>query len=204
MLNCDEIAKLLSQRSESKRSLLIIPQPDLVEVRSSGASSIDLRLGRWLKAIKQTRQSEITLTPTNEAELQGTVTASIKEREYFVPFGEHFTLHSGRFVLGVTLEWIRLSSRISGYITGKSSLGRFGLVIETASGIQPGFNGCLTLELSNVGEVPLRISPGMKICQVFFFGVRSAAVTKQGSFSGRRKPVVGSPKGDAIIDMLRS
>jgi dCTP deaminase len=77
------------------------------------------------------------------------------DRQHFVPFGQKFVLHPGRFALGSTLEWLRLPATMSGYVTGKSSLGRHGLIIETAAGIHPSFSGCLTLELANVGEVPL-------------------------------------------------
>ena len=112
-------------------------------------------------------------------------------------------LHPGRFVLGVTLEWLRLPSTMSGYVTGKSSLGRHGLIIETAAGIHPGFSGCLTLELANIGEVPLEIYPGMAICQIFLHRLEATQHTGEGQFSGSRKPILSSPKTDSVFEKIR-
>ena len=120
-----------------------------------------------------------------------------------VAFGDSFLLHPRSFVLGITLEWIRLPSDLSGYITGKSSLGRRGLIIETAAGIQPGFSGCLALELSNVGEVPVSLTPGMAICQIFLHEVGPNSRIAETQFAGRRKPVLGSLKPDPIVEKLR-
>src|SRR3546814_3010458 len=107
-----------------------------------------------------------------------------------------YVLHPGRFVLGVTLEWLRLPASLSGYVTGKSSLGRHGLVIETAAGIHPQFSGCLTLELANVGEVPLEIYPGMPICQIFLHRTQAGEEREPDRFSGRRKPMLSPPQAD--------
>src|SRR3546814_13637367 len=103
-----------------------------------------------------------------------------------MPFGSNYVLHPGRFVLGVTLEWLRLPASLSGYVTGKSSLGRHGLVIETAAGIHPQFSGCLTLELATVGEVPLEIYPGMPICQIFLHRTQAGEEREPDRFSGRK------------------
>jgi dCTP deaminase len=87
-------------------------------------------------------------------------------------------------------------------VTGKSSLGRRGLVIETASGIQPGFSGCLALELSNVGEVPIALLPGMQICQIFVHEVGPDPKPAKSQFIGRRKPVLGTVRPDDILVKL--
>jgi dCTP deaminase len=128
----------------------------------------------------------------------------LKTNEHFVRFGKNFVLHPGRFVLGVTLEWLSLPRTLSGYVSGKSSLGRHGLVIETAAGLHPGFSGCLTLELANVGEVPVAISPGMEICQIFLHNVDACESDDRGAFSGQRKPALSLPKQDETFDMLRA
>ena len=127
----------------------------------------------------------------------------MRTTEHFVPFGKNFVLHPGRFVLGVTLEWLTLPRTLSGYVSGKSSLGRHGLVIETAAGLHPGFSGCLTLELANVGEVPVAISPGMEICQIFLHQVEHHDCGDVGTFSGQRKPAISLPKRDEVFDRLR-
>jgi dCTP deaminase len=125
-----------------------------------------------------------------------------RSKEHFVPYGSPFVLHPGRFVLGITLEWISLGGGLSAYVTGKSSLGRQGLVIETAAGVHPNFSGCLTLELANVGEVPLQISPGMPICQVFVHSVETSQKANPGRFSGQRKPELPIMEQDEVFLLL--
>ena len=86
---------------------------------------------------------------------------------HFVPFNEIFVLQPGTFILGVTLEWMRLPGNLAGYVTACSSLGHRGLVIAAAAGIHPGFSGYLTLVLNNVGQVPIALRPGFSICHLF-------------------------------------
>lgn len=82
---------------------------------------------------------------------------------------EAFVLHPGEFVLGSTLEWVKLPSNIAGRIEGKSSLGRLGLLIHSTAGfIDPGWEGKLTLELSNASPLPIKIYPKMKIGHISF------------------------------------
>jgi dCTP deaminase len=76
------------------------------------------------------------------------------------------------------------------------------LIIETAAGIHPGFNGCLTLELTNVGEVPIKIRPGMKICQIFLHAIPNGKLASSGLLTGRRRPFLGKIKSDPILKSL--
>jgi dCTP deaminase len=121
----------------------------------------------------------------------------------FVPFGDRYILHPGQFILGITFEWLKFPHDLAGFVTGKSSWGRRGLIIETAAGIHPGFCGCLTLEIGNVGPVPIPLIPGMEICQVFFEKAsgRSSGATSQ--FDLRRRPVVGKIEIDETLEKLR-
>lgn len=202
MLSANEIAKALSSESAESERLTVVPWPDSQTIVERGGTSIDLRLGRWFRSFKQTRTNSVSLVgPDPGAEDQPTEMSRTKQ--HFVPFGDSYVLHPGRFVLGATLEWLRLPSGLSGYVTGKSSLGRHGLVIETAAGIHPYFSGCLTLELANVGEVPLEIYPGMEVCQIFLHRTAPCEATDMGKFSGRRKPTLSPPKGDNVFQLLR-
>ncbi len=118
---------------------------------------------------------------------------------HYVPFGREYVLHPGHFVLGATLEWIRLPRNLAGYVVGKSSWGRRGLVIATATGIHPGFTGCLTLELSNLGQIPIRIGPGWQICQIFIHDVgRDTGGIDPGRFVALRRPALGSVELDDV------
>jgi len=87
-----------------------------------------------------------------------------------------FTLHPGEFVLGSTVEQITLGSRLAARLEGKSSLGRLGLMVHATAGfIDPGFCGNVTLELSNVATLPIRLRPDMLIGQLCVFALSSPA-----------------------------
>ena len=121
----------------------------------------------------------------------------------YVPFGARFVLHPGNFVLGVTLEWIRFPNNIAGYVIGKSSWGRRGLIIATAVGVHPNFAGCLTLELTNVAEVPIAIKPGMSICQLFLHEVADTIEPKtRSAYSFTRKPALRGLRLDDFAKRL--
>jgi dCTP deaminase len=95
---------------------------------------------------------------------------------------EPFILHPTEFVLGQTLEWVELPDDLVGRIEGKSSLGRLGLLIHSTAGyVDPGFKGNLTLELSNVANLPIALYRGMKIGQISFFKMTSPVERPYGS-----------------------
>jgi dCTP deaminase len=99
-----------------------------------------------------------------------------------VDHDEAFILHPTEFVLGQTLEWVELPDDLVGRIEGKSSLGRLGLLIHSTAGyVDPGFKGNLTLELSNVANLPIALYRGMKIGQISFFKMTSAVERPYGS-----------------------
>ena len=111
------------------------------------------------------------------------------------PGDEAFILHPGEFVLGSTLEYVRLPNDLVARLEGKSSLGRLGLLIHSTAGyVDPGFEGHLTLELSNVANLPITIYPEMKIGQISFFQLTSEAENPYGSrkvgskYQGQRGP----------------
>jgi dCTP deaminase len=127
-------------------------------------------------------------------------------KEYYVRFGGEFILHPKAFVLGATIEWIRLPANRAAYVIGRSSWGRYGLVIATATGVHPGFTGCLTLELSNIGDIPIKVTPGTTICQIFIHMVEVGPRRQvdQSSFVGRRKPILGGIEPDKVARELAS
>src|SRR3954466_8163750 len=106
-----------------------------------------------------------------------------------------FILHPGEFVLGSTLELVALPDDLVARLEGKSSLGRLGLLIHSTAGfVDCGFNGHLTLELSNVATLPIALYPGMKIGQISFLRMTTAADHPYGSqstgskYQGQRGP----------------
>ena len=106
---------------------------------------------------------------------------------------EPFILHPGEFVLGSTLERVAIPDDLVARLEGKSSLGRLGLLIHSTAGyVDPGWDGYLTLELSNVANLPITLYPGMKIGQISFFQLTSPAETPYGKagnkYQGQRGP----------------
>jgi dCTP deaminase len=106
---------------------------------------------------------------------------------------EPFILHPGEFVLGSTLERVGIPNDLVARLEGKSSLGRLGLLIHSTAGyVDPGWDGYLTLELSNVANLPITLYPGMKIGQISFFMLTTEAEVPYGSagnkYQGQRGP----------------
>jgi dCTP deaminase len=148
-------------------------------------SSIDVRLDRYFLLFDNHRCAVI-----DPAEEQPELT-----RSFDVPPNEPFILHPGEFVLGSTYEQVRLADRVAARLEGKSSLGRLGLLTHSTAGfIDPGFQGHVTLELSNVSTLPIKLWPGMKIGQMCFFELSSPALHPYGSgatgsrYQGQRGP----------------
>jgi dCTP deaminase len=201
ILRAETIASLLDQgRGPDADPLVITPTPDLDTLRSSGAASVDLRLGTWFASLKQASNPYIRI---DQKDLGARVT-----KTHFVPFGEEFILHPMTFVLAVTLEWIRLPTSLAAYVVGKSSWGRCGLIIATATGVHPGFFGCLTLELSNVGEIPIAVKPGYPIGQLFFHTVdqpsesAGSPTVSRSNFGGSRRPLFKTIRLDPFAERL--
>ena len=200
ILKADQIARELEKPVDEKDPLIITPQPEPDILRGDGAASIDVRLGCWFLAC---RTSRARIYDVYEQESDAPSEARIA-KSYFVPFGSEFVLHPKAFVLGISMEWIRLPANYSAYVIGRSSWGRHGLIIATATGVHPGFTGCLTLELSNVGEIPISIKPGTNICQLFIHQVEGGdpKLVDKSSFVGRRKPTIGVIELDKVARAL--
>ncbi len=108
-----------------------------------------------------------------------------------VKANEPFVLHPGEFVLGSTIEYLELPDNLVARIEGKSSLGRLGLLIHSTAGyVDPGWKGQLTLELSNVANLPIALYAGMPIGQVSFLTMTSAVERPYGS-KGRKSKYQG-------------
>jgi dCTP deaminase len=135
-------------------------------------SSIDLRIGRHFRIFANTRYPYIDVRKPMED-----LTELVE-----VTGEEPFILHPGEFVLGTTLERVAIPDDLVGRLEGKSSLGRLGLLIHSTAGfVDAGFAGNLTLELSNVANLPITLYPGMKIGQISLFRMSSPAENPYGS-----------------------
>jgi dCTP deaminase len=147
-------------------------------------SSVDVRVDRYFRVFRN------NLYPYIDVKVEQEALTELVEVD-----GEPFILHPGEFVLGSTLERVKLPDDLVARLEGKSSLGRLGLLIHSTAGfIDPGWDGHVTLELSNVANLPITIYPGMKIGQVSFMELSEPASAPYGAaklgskYQGQRGP----------------
>src|SRR6266700_5088174 len=148
-------------------------------------SSVDVPLDPYFRVFNNSQYTHI-----DPAVRQDDLTALVEPKD-----DEPFVLHPGEFVLGSTLEVVTLPDDLAGRLEGKSSLGRLGLLTHSTAGfIDPGFDGHVTLELSNVANLPITIYHGMKIGQISFVQLSEPAEKPYGSgelgskYQGQRGP----------------
>jgi len=158
---------------------------DPFDERDVQPASIDLHVDRFFRTFHNARHPYIDVKKPME---DLTELVEVEDSEPFI-------LHPGEFVLGSTNEYVRLPTDLVARLEGKSSLGRLGLLIHSTAGfVDCGFQGHLTLELSNVANLPITIYPGMKIGQISFFRLTSDAENPYGSskvgskYQGQRGP----------------
>lgn len=196
ILRSSQVAALLKRGRTAADPLVITPTPDLQAEGQQGSASVDLRLGTWFVSLRQARMTHLSVDQPGAPEQL--------TQMHYVPYGSSYVLHPGGFVLGVTIEWLRIPHNLAAYVIGKSSWGRRGLIIATATGVHPGFKGCLTLELSNIGEIPIELKPGFSLCQLFFHTVKPTRAKEvfRSQFGGRRRPSLGKIVVDRIARQL--
>jgi dCTP deaminase len=141
-------------------------------------SSVDLHLDRSFRVFRNNRYAYIDVRDP-----QPDLTELLKIED-----DEPFILHPGEFVLGQTMEWVELPNDLVARLEGKSSLGRLGLLIHSTAGyVDPGWRGNLTLELSNVANLPIALYYAMRIGQISFFRMSSPVDRPYGSAGLRSK-----------------
>jgi dCTP deaminase len=151
---------------------------DPLDDRHVQPSSVDLRVDRYFRVFRNDTTPYI-----DPKQPQEDLTMLVEVDE-----GKAFILHPGEFVLGSTLEIVTLPDDLVARLEGKSSLGRLGLLIHSTAGfVDAGWSGHLTLELSNVANLPIAIYPGMKIGQISFIRMTSPAERPYGSSETRSK-----------------
>ncbi len=171
LLNELEILRRMYDERPEKR---LVIAPIIAPRQQFQPSSVDLRLGTEFLMTKTAKFEYIDLlAKPEEAERKLT---DYQESVQIAP-EDKFVLHPGEFVLGCTLEYVRLPSDLAGRLEGKSTWGRMGLQIHSTAGfVDPGFAGALTFELQNVGRVPIPLYPGLLVAQICFFAVSSSAI----------------------------
>ncbi|MFY9382854.1 MAG: dCTP deaminase [Acetomicrobium sp.] len=170
-LGSNEIRSMLD-----RGDLVVMPLLDLD--RQIGRASLDVRLGQDFVLF---RKGQIPVMDVKDAFNDAAWVDYYDRirREY----GQAFILHPGQFVLSSTLEFLRLPRNVMAYVIGRSSWGRAGLVIATATFVDPGFQGVITLELVNEGEVPISLYPGTRIAQLVFHKLEGEVQAYKGKYA---------------------
>ncbi|GGM68508.1 dCTP deaminase [Halarchaeum rubridurum] len=154
-------------------------------------ASIDVRLG---KRFLEFQHANIPcIHPTDQTEVEEYVS------ETYVESDEEFILHPGDFVLGTTKERVEVPPDLVAQVEGRSSLGRLAVVVHATAGfIDPGFHGKVTLELSNLGETPVALTPDMRISQLVFTELSSPAERPYGAERGSKYQDQDGPQASRI------
>jgi dCTP deaminase len=180
---------ILSRLSDG--DLVIEPLEDIdMQVQPA---SVDLRLGSEFLEFQRTNIS--CIHPNEENEVDEYIT------ETHIEDGEDFILHPGDFVLGTTRERVEIPDDIVAHVEGRSSLGRLAIVVHATAGLaDPGYEGQITLELSNLGNAPVALTPGMRISQLTFTQLTSPAERPYGAERGSKYQGQAGPQASKIGD----
>lgn len=158
LLKKEDLLEAMAPTTPIKDRLIVTPMLDpAVQI---GPASIDLRLSSDFLLARRADGSGIEPANNDEQAIERS------QERLTVPLGEQFWLHPQQFVLGATLEFIRMPPHLGAYVVGRSSWGRIGLIVATAIMVQPGYHGALTLELVNEGETPIALYPGLRVAQL--------------------------------------
>lgn len=153
---------------------MIGPIDELIQLQPA---SVDLRLGSEFLVYRQSQT--VCLDPRDPAGIANAM------EKIVVPDEQAFVLHPGKFALGTTLERVRLPTDLVGVVDGRSSIGRLAIVVHATAGfIDPGFEGQVTLELSNIGSIPVKLYPGMRLAQIVLYRMTSPAEVPYGAARG--------------------
>ena len=162
--------------------------------RRIGPDGIDFRLGFTFLVFERNKQAYID--PRRADTAKGTT------RQIVVKTGEPFIIHPHELVLATTLERLTLADDILGRLEGRSSLGRLGIIVHsTASIFHPGWDGTATMELGNLGVMPVALYPRMRVCMFTFERLSSPAEHPYGSRPSKYQGQTG-PLASAIADEL--
>ncbi len=165
---------LLSRMEEGDLVVDPLDNPDL----QIQPASIDIRLGN--EFLKFNPQNVTSINPIEDDPEQFMDEIVIDDDETFV-------VHPGDFVLASTVEWVEVPDDLIGFVNGRSTFGRLAIVIHATAGLlDPGWKGNVTLEISNLGQIPVELSPGMRIGQLTFTELKSVCERPYGADRGSK------------------
>jgi dCTP deaminase len=158
-LSRDQILERL-KRNISEQPIIVTPI--LNTDNQIGPCGIDLRLGKQFIVFNENVQDVFSF------DIKKYNNINIYHEEVVLSMGEPLIIHPGKVIIGSTFEYISIPTDLECQVEGRSSWARLGLVIATASTIESGFKGMITLELSNIGKIPITVYPGLRIAQLLF------------------------------------
>lgn len=178
-----EIKERLLRNVNDLEGLVITPllDPD----QQIGVDSVDLRLGTYFIVFKSTSIPVVKFGGNEK------IGAREFQTRVHIPLGQEIIVPPSTLILGSVLEYIKMPYNVYGAVGSRSSWGRLGLIIATAINIHPCFRGCLTLEIVNHGNIPISLSPGMRIAQLILHHVSRAPRPEypfKGKYTGSTKP----------------
>lgn len=182
----------VEQEDHLAQGLVVFPS----RTRNVSGASVDVRLGRQFIVFRRSSTSAFSALDHNQrpTEMQERV-----EKDW----GGLFVLHPGELVLASTLEYIRLPQDLTAQVITRSSYGRLGLLCATAVQVQPTFTGCLTLELVNLGQVPLVLTPGERVAQLIFSTVVPPVPEVEAKYQFPTGPQFSRVSDDPDLKVLR-
>jgi dCTP deaminase len=199
LLHKEQIRQLLA--SSEPDSLFIDP---LLEESQIGQVTVDLRLGYDFLVSILTRKPSIDVTVNPDSQHHRAIGSYFQETRR--ELGDKFVLYPNQIVLCTTLEYVSLPHNVYADILSRSSYTRLGIPINTM--LQPGFRGCVPLELFNHGNSPVKLVVGSRICQARLFDIGDNVNYKEGGrprkYFGHVRPVVSAADIDTEIEKLRS
>jgi dCTP deaminase len=163
-------------------------------------SSVDLRIGNEFKGFKIIRKP--CIDPMDESDIASYM------QSFYINEGEPFIIHPGEFALATTYETVKLPHDLVARVEGRSSMGRLGVTMHVTAGyIDPGFCGKITLEISNIGKMPVALYTGQRVCQIVFETMTSPSEKPYGhpgrdsKYMGQKRPESSRIKHDK--DLLK-
>jgi dCTP deaminase len=191
------LSKLDLRRRMSSQELVVSP---LLSRAQLGDSSVDLRVGNVFLTVRARGISHVD-PRVYDKKGDGTdghaneLIRRQKHERHEIPFETTFLLHPGMLALVPTLEWVKLPSDLQGVVTARSCWAREGLSIATATLINPHYHGIITLELANLGQIPISLYPGLRIAQIAFYSLQTAVPVsdmRRSQFAGTFEPMQGN------------
>lgn len=168
------------------------------QARQIQPSSVDLRIGNEFKGFRIVRKP--CIDPLDKSDLESYM------ESFHLEQGEAFIIHPGEFALATTYEAVKLPDDLVARVEGRSSMGRLGITMHVTAGyIDPGFQGKITLEISNIGKMPVALYTGQRVCQIVFETMTSPSLRPYGhperdsKYMGQDRPVTSKIKQDYEI-----